>query len=193
MLVDEALDYARLSFRRNMSVRPDLWRKWRETADVTGDVSALVLVSGPPAAGVCLECGELTPFEMLATVHSPCEECGAPAKPNAADVVWVAARAGAPLFQMAVQRVMDSDMAAPEGHITLVYSPHAWGRSWVNRLLGRGQNSQADDLYRLLIRVVLKTLSKSGMVVEVTGWDDDPIPGNVVADLALESVSVISK
>ena len=159
--VMDSLDYARLSFRRNLSVKLALWRDWRATADVLGDVSALVLVSGPPGAGPCVECGELRLLEQMPTIGSPCETCGAPARPNAADLVWQIA-AGAPSrLSLAAQRVREADMAEPEVHVTLVYSPQFGRRSWLQRLTDRRKEIPADDLYRLLIQVVAKRPRKA--------------------------------
>ena len=186
----DSLDYARLSFRRNLSVKPALWRDWRATADVLGDVSALVLVSGPPGAGPCVECGELRLLEQMPTIGSPCETCGAPARPNAADLVWQIA-AGAPSrLSLPVQRVREADMAEPEVHVTLVYSPQFGRRSWLQRLTDRRKEIPADALYRLLIWVVAKSLAKREVVVEVKGSNDDPIPREVITALDLELVSV---
>ena len=188
--VMDSLDYARLSFRRNLSVKPALWRDWRATADVLGDVSALVLVSGPPGAGPCVECGELRLLEQMPTIGSPCETCGAPARPNAADLVWQIA-AGAPSrLSLPVQRVREADMAEPEVHVTLVYSPQFGRRSWLQRLTDRRKEIPADALYRLLIQVVAKSLAKREVVVEVKGSNDDPIPREVITALDLELVSV---
>ncbi len=188
--VMDSLDYARLSFRRNLSVKPPLWRDWRATADVIGDVSALVLVSGPPGAGPCVECGELRLLEQMPTIGSSCETCGAPAHPNAADLVWQIAGAAPSRLSLAVQRVRQAEMAEPEIHVTLVYSPQFGKRSWLQRLTNRPKEMSADDLYRLLIQIVAKSLAKREVLVEVKSWNDDPIPREVITALDLESVSV---
>lgn len=185
--VMDSLDYARLSFRRDLSVKPALWRDWRATADVLGDVSALVLVSGTPGADPCVECGEL---RLLARIDSPCETCGAPARPNAADLVWQIAAAAPSRLSLAVQRVREADMAEPEVHVTLVYSPQFGARSWLERLTDRRKEMPADDLYRLLIQVVAKSLAQREVVVEVKSRNDDPIPREVTTALDLELVSV---
>lgn len=186
----DSLEYARLSFRRNLSVKPALWRDWRATADVIGDVSALVLVSGPPGAGPCFECGEMRLLEQMPTIGSPCEACGAPAHPNAADLVWKIAVAAPSRLSLAVQRVRQADIAEPAVHVTLVYSPQFGRRSWLQRLTGRRKEMPADDLYRLLIQVVAKSLAEREVVVEVRSWNDDPIPRQVITALGLEMVSV---
>ncbi len=188
--VMDSLDYARLSFRRNLSVKPALWRDWHATADVLGDVSALVLVSGPPGAGPCVECGELPVLEQMPTIGSPCETCGAPARLNAADLVWQIAAAAPSGLSLAVQRVTQADVAEPEVHVTLVYSPQFGRRSWLHRLTDRRKQMPADDLYRLLIQVVAKSLAQRDVLVEVKARNDDPIPREVITALDLELVSV---
>jgi len=188
--VTDSLDYARLSFRRNLSVEPALWRDWRATFDVLGDVSALVLVSGPPGAGSCVECGELRLPERMPTIDAPCDACGAPAHPNAADLVWQIAAAAPSQLSLAVQRVREADMAEPEVHVTLVYSPEFGRRSWLQRLTERPKTMPADDLYRLLIQVVAKSLAQREVVVEVKARNDDPIPREVISALDLELLSV---
>ena len=186
----DSLDYARLSFRRNLSVEPALWRDWRATADVLGDVSAVVLVSGPPGAGPCVECGELRLLEQMPTIGFPCETCGAPARPNAADLVWQIAAAAPSRLSLAVQRVREADIPDPEVHVTLVYSPKFGRRSWLQRLTDRRNTMPADDLYRLLIQVVAKSLAQREVVVEVKARNDDPIPREVITALGLELVCV---
>ena len=163
----DSLDYTRLSFRRNLSVEPALWRDWRATADVSGDVSALVLVSGPPGAGPCVECGETRLLEQMPTIVSPYETaehqrartprtwCGRLLRRLPHDYRW------------RFQRVREADMAEPEAHVTLVYSPQFGRRSWWQRLTDRRKETPADDLYRLLIQVVAKSLAQREVVVEV--------------------------
>ena len=81
-------------------------------------------------------------------------------------------------------------MAEPEVHVTLVYSPQFGRRSWLQRLTDRRTEMPADDLYRLLIQVVVKSLAQREVLVEVKGRNDDPIPREVVTALDLELVSV---
>ena len=81
-------------------------------------------------------------------------------------------------------------MAQPEVHVTLVYSPQFGRRSWLQRLTGRRKDIAADDLYRLLIQVVAKSLAKREVVVQVKGSNDDPIPREVITALDLDLVSV---
>lgn len=76
-------------------------------------------------------------LEQMPTIGSPCDTCGAPARPNVADLVWQIAAAAPSRLSPAVQRVREADMAEPEVHVTLVYSPQFGRRSWLQRLTDR--------------------------------------------------------
>ncbi len=80
-------------------------------------------------------------------------------------------------------------MAEPEVDVTLVYAPQSGKRSWL-RLTGRRDEIPAGDRYRLLIHVVVKSLAKYEVVIDVKGRNDDPISRKVIAALELELVSV---